>query len=250
MGFPTTRWTLLAEATLNGDAAGREALGRLCEMYRRPVMVYLEARGLGREEAQDAAQDFFLKLVERRIWKRADHARGRFRTFLLSILNHLMMQGERNKHRQKRGGGAKPESLDALQEQGQEIANGEMPESDLFDREWAFTLVANAVTAIEAEFGERGQQREFDWLRRFLPGAEPPPAYELSARELGLSLPALKAAVHRLRLRFREVLRAAVARTVSAPHEVDDELRYLGGLLMSAQVSAQPAAENGKHVKR
>jgi DNA-directed RNA polymerase specialized sigma24 family protein len=75
MAFPTTRWTLLAEATLHGDAAGREALRRLCEMYRQPVIVYLGARGFGREEAQDLAQDFFLKLVESHVWKRADHAR-------------------------------------------------------------------------------------------------------------------------------------------------------------------------------
>jgi RNA polymerase sigma-70 factor (ECF subfamily) len=232
MAFPTTRWTLLAEATLHGDAAGRAALGQLCEQYRRPVVVYLEGRGLRREEAQDAAQDFLLKLVESGAWKRADQARGRFRTFLLAILNHTMMQAARNAHREKRGGGMPLESLDALAEQGCELADGAVPDAALFDREWAFTLVAETVAAVETEFAGRGQQREFALLRCFLPGPGAPPSYDDAARELGLSDSALKAAVHRLRQRFREVLRAAVARTVSAPHEVDEELRYLGTLLM------------------
>jgi RNA polymerase sigma-70 factor (ECF subfamily) len=147
-------------------------------------------------------------------------------------LNHLTMQHWRNQHREKRGGDLRRESLDALLEQGLEVAESAMPDADVFDREWAFALVGEAVGAVETEFAGRGQQREFALLRRFLPGLGAPPSYEDAARELGLSDSAMKAAVHRLRQRFREVLRAAVARTVAAPHEVDEELRYLGTLLM------------------
>lgn len=248
MSFPTTRWTLLAEATLHGDPAGREALARICEKYRRPVMAHLEARGVGKDVAEDVSQDFFLKLVESRAWKRADQAKGRFRTFLLSILNHLMMHVVRDQHRQKRGGGMLPDSFDALLDDGHEFANADGEDAGVFDREWALTLVADAMVAVEAEFVQRGQQQEFALLRRFLPGQVEPPSYEDAAVELGLSLTAMKAAVHRLRQRFREVLRAAVARTVSAPHEVDEELRYLGTLLIGAHESTQHRGQKGKEI--
>lgn len=242
MAFPTTRWTLLAEATLHGDAAGREALARMCEGYRRPVMAHLRARGLDEHDAEDAAQDFLLKLVEARTWRRADQAKGRFRTFLLSVLNHHMMQRVRNEHRLKRGGGQTLESLDELQEAGIELHEPDAQDAAVFDREWALTLVADAVMLVEAEFVQRNKKAEFQVLKVFLPGTSVSSSYEQAATELETSLPALKAAVHRLRRRFREVLRSAVARTVSAPHEVDDELRHLGALLMHAERSLQPEA--------
>lgn len=98
------------------------------------------------------------------------------------------------------------------------------------------------MKAVEHEYAGRGHNAEFDVLRRFLPGFETPPSYEVAAESLGLSLAALKAAVHRLRQRFREVLRTAVARTVSAPHEVDDELRYLGSLLAKENTTPRNSA--------
>ncbi|MBL9133066.1 MAG: sigma-70 family RNA polymerase sigma factor [Verrucomicrobiaceae bacterium] len=242
MAFPTTRWTLLAEATLHGDAAGREALARMCEDYRRPVMVYLLSRKLDAHEAEDAAQDFFLKLVESRVWRRADQAKGKFRTFLLSVLNHHMMQRVRNEHRLKRGGSQTTSSLDELQEAGFELLVVSSQEAAMFDREWALTLVADAVAQLESEFVRRGQKHEFQILNAFLPGASATLSYDAAATELETSLPALKASVHRLRQRFREILRSAVARTVGAPHEVDEELRYLGTLLTHPQHAAQPEA--------
>lgn len=241
MAFPTTRWTLLAEATLHGDAAGREALARLCEKYRRLVVVYLATHGLAAGEAEDLAQDFFLKLLGSRLWKRADRQRGRFRTFLLTVLHNLLLHAHRNQRRQKRGGGLEIDSLDALLDGDQEINDDAIADAQTFDREWAHTLVADTVTALDLEYAGRGQSAEFALLRRFLPGPEQPPTYEDAAAALKLSLTALKAAVHRLRQRFRELLRTAVARTVSAPHEVDEELRYLGTLLMQGGASV-PAA--------
>jgi len=246
MAFPTTRWTLLAAATLNGDAAGRAALAALCGRYRRPVVVYLMSRGLDESAAEDAAQDFFLKLLESRAWRRADQARGRFRNFLLSVLNHQMQHRARDGGRLKRGGGQTPESLDELQEEGFEPEGTGTSEALVFDREWALTLVMDAVAVIEAEHVERGKSAEFELLRGYLPGRGETLPYEAAAARTGLSQPALKAAVHRLRLRFREVLRTAVARTVSAPHEVDEELRHLAFLLMRHDGAVQPAGENGK----
>jgi len=242
MAFPTTRWTLLASATINGDAAGREALAELCGRYRPPVVAYLMSRGLDKNGAEDAAQDFFLKLLESRTWRRAEQARGHFRTFLLSVLNHQMQHRARGGGRLKRGSGQVPESLDELQEEGFEPEDTGTPEALVFDREWALTLVGDAVAVVEAEFVQRGQLQEFQILRGYLPGKATMLSYDDATARLGLSLSALKAAVHRLRQRFREVLRSAVARTVSAPHEVDEELRYLGALLTRGDVPAQPEA--------
>ncbi len=246
MPFPPTNWTQLAGATLNGDAEGRRALDAMCAAYRAPVVAFLAARGLRNDELEDVVQDFFLKLLASRLWKRAQRERGKFRTFLLSILNNLMKQGVRDDHRQKRGGGVLPDSFDALLDDGHEFVDDSGAGAGEFDREWALTLVADAVVTVEREFAGRGQQREFELLRRFLPGAALTPSYDEAAVEMGLSMTALRAAVHRLRQRFREVLRSAVARTVSAPHEVDEELRYLGTLLIGGQVRPQQGGKNGK----
>lgn len=246
MNFPTTQWTQLADASLNGDEAGREALSYMCEKYRRPVMAYLESRGMRREDLEDVTQDFFLKLIKSQVWKRADQAKGRFRTFLLTILNHLMRHQWRAKRTVKRGGAAVEESLDELTDSGLEFAADQISNMEVFDREWALTLVSDTICTVEAEFVQRDQKREFEILRRFLPGQLQPPSYEAAATDLGQSLTALKASVHRLRQRFREVLRVSVARTVSAPHEVDLELRYLGALLSGVQIRQQPQDKNGK----
>jgi DNA-directed RNA polymerase specialized sigma24 family protein len=246
MTFPTTRWTLLAEATLDGDAAGREALGSLCGAYRRPVLAYLLSRGLPVEEAEDLTHDFFLKLMESRSWKRVDPDRGRFRSFLLGILHHVMGHALRSRQTGKRGGGVAVLSLDFFHENGVEFPVLEPAEASVFDREWALSLVAGAVREVGREFAGQGKAEEFDVLRQFLPGATGPITYEDAAAGLGLSVSALKSAIFRLRQRFRELLRTAVSITVSAPHEVDEELRYLGKLLINAP-AAKPRVENGQY---
>jgi len=232
--FPTTQWTLLAEATRSGDAAGRAALGEMCQAYRGPVAGFLRSRGHAEADAEDLAQEFFRSLVESRAWKRADRARGRFRTFLLGALWHVEHHAWSRQQRQKRGGGAVMESLDEWAEGGMELAAEEAADASAFDREWALALVARAVAAVETEFSAAGMAARFAVLRRFLPGAWSAPSYEEAAAETGLSLTALKSAVLRLRGRFREQLRAAVAATVAGPHEVDEELDYLRRILTHA----------------
>ncbi len=252
MSFPTTNWTLLANATRLGDESGRRALGQLCEAYRRPLTVYLRSRGVPESEVEDTVQEFLLKLIDSAAWKNADRTQGRFRSYLLSILNHMMMHVVRARNREKRGGGVVPESLDVLHENGREIAHDAADDAEgveAFDREWALTLVESAMRALREEFHARDQAREFETLRLFLPGVAEVPTYDAAAQALGLSDSGIKSAVHRLRQRFRELLRAEVALTVSGPHEVDDELRYLGRLLLhgaDAARPAQPGAPNGK----
>jgi RNA polymerase sigma-70 factor (ECF subfamily) len=232
MSFPTTHWTLLAEATLNGDTRGRSALEQMCRDYHRPVFVVLRARGFAEEEAEDLTQDFFLRLFESKAWKRAERSKGRFRSFLLGTLTHMLQHVWAAGQRQKRGGGTRTESLEAAQE------NGEMPAAPdegnaetVFDREWALGLIQTAFVKVEGEFEDAGRAEEFAVLRRFLPGVEVPLRYDEAARLLGKSEGLVKSMIHRLRDDYRRALRALVARTVSAAHEVDEELAYLHQVL-------------------
>lgn len=243
MPFPTTRWTQLADATLDGDADGRRALDELCAAYRQPVVAFLASRGCRNQELDDLTQEFFLRWLRQRSWKRANRDRGRFRTFLLGAVTHMLAHHHARKSAAKRGGGAEADSLDALGESGFEVAKDDVAPSPEFDRAWASTLVTNALADIEAEFASRGRADAFVVLRRFLPSGGEPVSLEDAARLMDTNVGAVKAAVHRLRERFRELLRAAVAATVNAPHEVDEELMYLRTLMLETSARI-PAPEN------
>ena len=232
--FPTTRWSVLAAATLSGDVAGREALSRLCLDYRGPVVAFLRTRGFREEEAQDHTQEFFLRLLESRAWKRAERARGRFRTFLLGALMHTLAHARDRAGAEKRGGGNPVLSLDDLSANGFDAPAISPEATTEFDRAWAFGLMEAALAGVEREFREDNRAKEFVALRRFLPGPEAPPSYDAVALELDRSLGWVKSEIHRLRQRFRQALRAEVARTVSAPHEIDAELAFLRSILMGA----------------
>lgn len=227
--FPTTNWGRLAQATRSGDSTGREALSVLCQEYRPPVVAYLRRRGWEESEAQDLAQEFFLRLLESRAWQRADPARGRFRTFLLGALAHVVLHEMERKGAAKRGE-AFLTSLDAMADEGFEPP-GFPPDAVAFDREWALSVVDQAFSALKRRFEEDGASAEFAVLQNFLPGAAGLLSYEVAAERLGSSLPKLKTNVHRLRQDFRFFLRAAVAQTVATPMDVDDELLHLRQVL-------------------
>ncbi|MBL9146921.1 MAG: hypothetical protein JNM99_24775 [Verrucomicrobiaceae bacterium] len=232
MKFPSTNWAQIAMATLNGDSSSYQALSKLCSDYREPLVRFLCVRGHDRNTSEDMVQEFFLKLLQSRAWKRADQAHGRFRTFLLASLLHVTDHARQKAGALKRGGGIEHDSLDALAEDGIEQAEITPEIGRRFDSEWAFELIKQSLKALAAEFDSEGRSGEFDALRCFLPCADLPPSYEDLSARLGQPVPALKTKVHRLRVRFRELLRSAVARTVSAPHEVDEELAYLRSLLV------------------
>ncbi len=246
MSFPTTRWTLLAEATLNGDPAGQEALTRMCETYRRPIEDFLGSRGCKPQEIDDLVQDFFLSWLKSRAWKRADKDRGRFRNFVMGGVMHVLAKHHSRRQAQKRGGGVEIDSLDAMMEAGIEPPCPEPEDIMEFDRRWAVSLVENTLVTVAEEEQERGKAVEFAVLRHFLPGAEEAISLETAVSRLGTNLNTLKVSIHRLRARFRERLRAEVARTVSAPHEIEEELLYLRSLLLSEPKIGTSAAENGK----
>jgi DNA-directed RNA polymerase specialized sigma24 family protein len=231
MAFPTTHWTQLAEATLHGDASGQEALAAMCHAYRKPVEAFMAARGYRDEELEDLVQEFFLRWLKSRAWKRADPMRGRFRSYLLGAVQHLLAHQRDYEGRQKRGGGRPEQSLDALLEKGFEPPDLSDPAVSEFDRQWAVAVVENALGRVEEEFRQAGRTAEFAVLRRFLPGSAAALTMEQAGAALNLSQPAIKAAIHRLRLRFRGTLRSAVAQTVGSMEEVAEEMQYLRTLL-------------------
>ncbi|HWA27150.1 MAG TPA: sigma factor [Lacunisphaera sp.] len=233
MNFPTTQWSLLAQATLHGDPAGREALGEFHRKYREPVLAFLRRRGMTPHDAEDLAQSFFVHLMEKAALKRADATRGRFRSFLLGALLRHLTHAREHREAAKRGGGIAVVSLDAVEGAADEpaVSPGELL---AYDRDWALQLLQRALDAVAAEFKQRDRAAAFLVLRAYLPGAVPPvPSYEDSAARLGLGLGAFKTEVHRLRARVRELLRREIAATVSSPAEIDEEVAYLGRVLQS-----------------
>ena len=222
--FPETRWTLIAAATLDGEASGRAALESLCRSYWPAVVAFLTGRGFPQQDAEDLAQEFFASLIASRLWQRADQSRGRFRTFLLGALIRVVSHHQRHQQALKRGAGVTTLDLDQLPE----IAAPEAEAQLFFDQVWAEQMLENALAELEAEWP---QPAEFLVLQRFLPVGDDPPAYEAAARELDCSVGAFKSRVLRFRARFRELIEAQVACTVATPHDLADELRHLERIL-------------------
>jgi DNA-directed RNA polymerase specialized sigma24 family protein len=232
MTFRTTCWSELALASLDGDTNARSALENLCQRYYEPVRQFILRRGHHPNEAEDLTQDFFLRFLGDRSWKRAERARGSFRNFLLGALAHHLEDAERHRRRQKRGGGLEPFSLDhPLGAEALGLPAVAPPTDSHFDRAWALKLLEAALARVHDEYCGSGKMEQYQKLKVYLPGSDAPPPYEERAAELGLTITGLKAQIHRLRQSFRRAVREEVADTVSAPHEIDAELRYLQAAL-------------------
>jgi len=233
--FAGTRWSLVLVAadSRNPDAAA--ALEELCRAYWYPVYAFLRRRGFDPEDAQDLTQGFFAELLEKRTLKAARKERGRFRSFLLAALKfHLSHERERA-GALKRGGGVTPVRLDADTAEGRyllEPAEPRTPET-LFERRWALELLERALTRLRAESESSDHRERLLRLLECLDGAAPAPRYKQLADELSMTESAVKVAVHRLRGRYRELLRDEVLQTVDDPGKIDDELRHLYSALDS-----------------
>jgi RNA polymerase sigma-70 factor (ECF subfamily) len=224
-GFAPTRWTLVLEA--RGDSpAAQAALGELCGSYYQPVFRFLQREGRTEDAARELTQEFFARLLARDGFATADPARGRFRSFVLGALRHFFGDQRDRDNAAKRGGGAVHEPLSAPTDTstGRELAAA-APDDTWFDRQWALAIMDTALRALAAEHAAAGKADQFEHLKPWLMGAAAAQA-DVAAR-LGWSEGALKVAVHRLRKRFRELVRAEVAQTVPAFADVDAELRYL-----------------------
>jgi len=242
MYFPTTQWTLLAQASLGGETTAPQALEELCRRYWSPLRQFIRARGYTEAESQDLAQDFILHLLQHSTLQKADRQRGRFRSFLLGALTRFLADEYDRRRAQKRGSGAIHLSLSDAQE-----LPAPEPGAALFDREWAMVILENSLRAVQSEFEKSAGVGKFAVLRAFLPGSViVTPSYEEAAASLSMSVPALKSEVHRLRQRFKVLVRQEVANTVSAPHEIEEEMAHLQRVLMDRghQFEPKPPTEN------
>ena len=219
--FQTTRWTVVLAA---GEGAPR-ALNELCALYRAPLVAHARRRGLAPADAEDAAQGFFERLLRLESLASARRERGRFRAFLLGAFNHFLSDEWDRARAAKRGGG-RIVQLDTAG-WGSLVPADAAPGPDAaFDRAWALTLLETTFARLRSEHSAAGRGEWFDALAPCLGGRTEDPQAGVAAR-LGVSEPALRVAAHRLRKRYREVLREEVAQTVADPAEVDSELRHL-----------------------
>lgn len=209
--------------------AGRDALVTLCETYWYPLYAFVRRRGHAAEEAQDLTQEFFARLLEKESVASADPARGKFRSFLLSSLNHFLANEWRRARAQKRGGERPILSLDFQHGESSlaiEPAHDLTPEK-LFERRWALTLLTQALARLRDEYAAAGKLPLLERLQPYLGGGDDTASYRDLAGDLGMSEGAVKVAVYRLRRRCRDILREEIAQTVAGPEEVDEELRDL-----------------------
>lgn len=227
--FASTRWSLVIAAGKSPADDARDALQTLCTAYWYPVYAYVRRRVPQTADAQELTQAFFVHLLERNALAAADPERGRFRAFLLTACKNFLTNDREKQHAQKRGGGKRVLSLDF--EQGEERyrlepADHATPEN-AFERQWALTLLDRVLALLREEFSRHGRDAKFEILKPWLTGAEGAAGHAELGEQLGVSEGAARVQVHRLRRRYRELLREEIAQTVASEAEIDDEIKRL-----------------------
>ena len=229
--FATTHWSVVVAAGESESAESAAALETLCRTYWQPVYSFLRRKERTPHDAQDLTQEFFARLLRLRSLRDVARHKGRFRSFLLASLQHFLADEWDHASAQKRGGGVPPISLDALEPEQRDALDpaDDLSPEKLFDRRWAATLLERAMERLAAESTAGGKERQFALLQPFLTADPGNGAYAAPATELGTTPGALAVAVHRMRARWGELVRAEVAETVGSAGDVEDELRNLFG---------------------
>jgi RNA polymerase sigma-70 factor (ECF subfamily) len=226
--FASTHWSVILAAG-QSDTRAHDALAHLCETYWYPLYAYARRRGCSPHDAQDLTQEFFARLLKGNWVAKADRNRGRFRSFLLSAMKHFMSNEWNKAHAQKRGCGQPIVSLNddsAEQRYRLEPVERATPES-LFERRWALTLLDAVLAQLEEENQHEGKQVWMEAMRSALTTDREAIDYKEVALKLDITETAARVAMHRLRKRYRQLIRAEVARTVASPLEVETEIRHL-----------------------
>ncbi len=227
--FTTTHWSLVLAAAGREDARGRQALARLCQVYWYPLYAFVRRQGHGPHDAQDLTQEFFLQLLDKDYLGDVDRTKGKFRSFLLVALKHYLSKQWARDKTLKRGGGRPVFPLDTLFAEDRyrrEPEDNATPER-LFQRRWALTLLDRVLTQLCEEYETTGKRAIFEQLQGCLTRDRDLLPYAELAAKLEMTEGAVKTAVHRLRQRYRGVLRDEIAQTVANPAEIDDEIRQL-----------------------
>jgi len=227
--FTTTHWSVVLAAGRSNDSRASEALECLSRTYWRPLYLFVRNSGYDEEAAKDSTQAFFERLLEKDYLKEADPGRGRFRSFLLASLKHFLANEWDREKAVKRGGRCRFVALETtvVEAELQRGTHRELDPEQLFERRWAMTLLDQANQALEAEQAAGGKAALFSALKVYLTGDKERPPYSAAAAELGMRVEAVRKAVERLRRRYGQLVRQAVAQTVDSPGEIEAELRHL-----------------------
>ena len=227
--FAATHWTAVLSAARGHETPqSAAAMAELCRNYWYPLYAFIRRRGHSAEEAEDLTQEFFARLLAKEFLAGVDRERGRFRTFLLMAVKRFLANEYDRAQAQKRGGGQRVVPLDALESETRYRLEPShtLTAERLFEQQWAVTLLDKVLARLQAEMTSGGKAALFDALKGCLGGSKEE-TYAATAASLGMTEVAVRVAAHRLRRRYRELLREEIADTVSSPEEIDDEIRYL-----------------------
>lgn len=228
--FTTTHWSVVLAAGHQVEKCAQEALAKLYHTYKPPLYSFLRRTGYSPQDAEDLIQDFFVHLLKKEALGRADPAKGRFRSFLLSSLKHFLVNWHEYNQAQKRGGGRPLVRLDADSAETWhklEPADNNLTPDKAYERRWALTLLSQVLARLRDEHVKAGKLNLFEEIKGYLSGDNDLALYAEVARKNGTTENAIKMMVSRLRQRYRELIREEIAQTVASPEEIDDELRYL-----------------------
>jgi len=226
--FATTHWTIVLNAARSDSICGPDALAQLCQTYWYPLYAYIRRRGESPADAEDLTQGFFARLLEHNSLADVRREKGKFRSFLLASLNHYLSDQWDRQRAQKRGQGRviSLEAAPAEARWSREPADTLTPDK-LFERKWAMTVLEVIVQRLQREYESPGKGSLFMALRFSIAGEKADEPYAKLAADLGLKEPALRVSVHRLRQRYRQLLREEIARTVATEAEIDGEIQHL-----------------------
>jgi RNA polymerase sigma-70 factor (ECF subfamily) len=229
--FATTQWNVVLQVRAGDDAVRQAALEHLCRTYWYPLYGEIRRRGHDEHDAQDLTQEFFACLLRRGSFAAATPVAGRFRSYLLGALDHFLSDARARDSAVKRGGRQEIVSLEAIEAEGRYIEESAAnePPARAFDRRWLMAVLEAGLLRLEAEQASAGKARQYARLKVFLASETDAGAYRQAAEELGMKTGTIAVAVHRLRQRYQQHIRAAVRETLSDPDELDDELRHLFG---------------------
>lgn len=233
MEFQTTHWSVVLLAGQQPSLERAAALEKLCRAYWPPIYFFARRKGYSDADAKDSTQQFFLALLARNDFAGLDATRGKFRTFLLAAFSHCLANEFDRATAQKRGGGRAPLPLDELTDQqlAQFSCAGTTEPGKLFDRNWALAVLAQSLQRLKAEMVTDRQAAQFDALKNFLTAQGNAADYAAAAQMLGIAPDSVPVLVHRLRQRYRALVRTELAQTVATPSDLEEEMRHLLAVL-------------------
>lgn len=229
--FLTTRWSVVLAARDEASPDAAVALETLCQTYWYPLYAYVRRAGHGPHDAQDLTQEFFSRLLSKEWLRGAAKERGRFRTFLLMAMKRFLAKEWHRANAQKRGGLNTLVPLNIADAEQRYLIEPTLGPEEIFERRWAITILEQTLDRLCADFAFAGKESDFELLKDWLTAARGEIPYEELASQLGMSAATARVTVHRLRKRFRELFREAIAQTVDKTDSIDEEIRYLARIL-------------------